>query len=90
MRETWVCAIKYVNYYSWPCLTYTNAAKTFLYLDKIVIVHLVQYRQVVRSTKLKLDNSQRTPLPVEPPSEPSKELHIHIEHIRKPYTDDTG
>ena len=52
--------------------------------------HLVQSRQDVRSTKPKVDNSQPTPTPIEPPRYLSKELHLHIKHTRKLYTDDNG
>ena len=52
--------------------------------------HIVQSRQGVISTKTKLDNSQTTTPAVGLPINPSQELHIHIEHTIKLYTDDTG
>ena len=53
--------------------------------------NLVQSRQGVISKKPKLDNSQTTITPtVGPPIKPSWELHTHIEHIRKLYTEYTG
>ena len=52
--------------------------------------HLVQSRQRLRSTKPKFDNSQTITPTVGPPREPYRELHIHIKHISKLYTDDPG
>ena len=55
------------------------------------MVHLVQTRQGVKSTKPKLDNqshSHPTPTPKEPRAQ-SKKLHVRIEHISKLDTDDT-
>ena len=89
VRYTWWQAIKCGNYSSWKGLTYTNPAKYFPSSDRTVMKHLIQSRQGVRSTKPKLYDSQTITLTVGPPIEPSQELHTHIEHIRKLYTDDT-
>ena len=52
--------------------------------------HLVQSIQGARSLKTKLDHSQATITPeVGTQIKPSQEIHIHIEHIRKLYTDNT-
>ena len=69
VQYTWIQTIKYGNYSSWPGLTYANTTRFCPSLDKTIMVHLVQYRQGVQSTKPKVDKSHPTPPPVEPPSE---------------------
>ena len=90
VRYTWLCAIKCGKYSSWTGLMYANADKYFSYSDETIMGHIVQSRQGVWSTKPKLVNIQTTTPTVGPPIEPSWELHIHIENMIKPYTDDTG
>ena len=90
VRDTWLRAIKCGNYSSFPGLTYANADIYCPYLDETIMVHIVQDRQGVRSTKPKLDHSQTITSTVVPPSKPSWELYIHIEHISKLYTYNTG
>ena len=57
VQDTWICAIKCGDYSSWPGLTYSNAAKRIPSSDKTIMVHLVQSRQSVCSTKPKVDES---------------------------------
>ena len=53
VRDIWLQAIKCVNYYSWPGLTYTNDARYCQSSDKTIMGHLIQYIQGVISTKPK-------------------------------------
>ena len=54
VKDTWLKAIKNNNYASWPGLTYENARKYCPSADETLKGHLVQTRQVIRSTKPKV------------------------------------
>ena len=61
--------------------------------DETIKVHIVQSRQGVRSTKPKILRRQipdTAPKESHLPTTSSRELHMHIVHISKLYTDDTG
>ena len=97
VRNTWLRAIKAGNYASWPGLTYQNAAKYCPDADETLQGHMVQTRQGVRSTHQhpRRQRIDRPPLSTDhdaPPTvhAPTNELHIHVEHVSKLYTDDTG
>ena len=91
VRDTWIRDIKCGNYSSWTRLTYTNTVRYCPSSDKIIMGHLVQYKQGVISTKSKIYMIQTTITPnVVPPSKPHQELHIHIKQIIKLYMDYTG
>ena len=97
VRHTWLRAIKAGNYASWPGLTYQNAAKYCPDADETLRRHMVQTRQGVRSTHPHQRRHRHDP--PQPPlahdnllttQSPTNELHIHVEHVSKLYTDDTG
>ena len=100
VRDTWLTYIKAGNYSTWPGLTYRNAAKYCPSADATILGHMTQCRQGVRSTKPRSPPPPRptppTDLPdphdaVSPlPAEPSNEVHIHVRHVSRLYTDDTG
>ena len=48
--------------------------------------HMVQTRQGVRSTKPRSKKPKNPMMPEEPP----RELHVHVRHVSRLYTDDTG
>ena len=86
VKYTWLRAIKASNYATWPGLTYNNAAKYCPDTDATIMGHMLQTRQGVRSTK---------PRPKKPKNamtteEPSREIHVHVRHVSRLYTDDTG
>ena len=93
VRATWLKAIKVLNNRTWSGLTLVNATAYFPLAEKTIKGHIVQSRQVIRSTKPKIPQQpipytspDKSPLP----STKSKELHMHTVHISKLYTDDTG
>ena len=82
---------------SLPGLTYQNAAKYCPDADETLRGHMVQARQGVRSTNPHQPRQQYDPLPPPishddplPTQSPTNELHIHVEHISRLYTDNTG
>ena len=99
VRSTWLAVIKAGNYSSWPGLTYANANafKISSDFDETLKVHLKQTRQVLCSTSRKApprttvvsDQPNPPVIPVLPPNMSNK-LHIHVEHVSKLYTNDTG
>ena len=88
VRSKWLTSISYGNYSSWPGLTLTNTTHYFPLSKDTIIGHLVQKRQVVRSTKPKIPATS-SPVP-QLPQVRSDELHIQVTPISKLYTDDTG
>ena len=86
IKDTWLRAIKAGNYATWPGLTYNNAVKYCPNTDATIIGHMVQTRQGVRSTKSR-PKKPKNPMT---PEEPSRELHVHVRHVSRLYTDDTG
>ena len=91
VRDTWIRSIKCGIFYSWPGLTYSNTAWYCPSSDKTIMGYILHSRQGVISTKHELYCIQTTiKTTVGPPRKPSRELHIHIEHIRKLYTDENG
>ena len=103
VKSTWLKEIKHGNYYSWPGLTYNNAAKYCPQSVQTINVHMVQSSQGVRSTKKtkhqKHNNqkkkSQETIQKQSDtadilPQQKTKETHIWDQPIRKLYTDDCG
>ena len=93
VRNTWLRDIKEDNYRTWPRLTLANATEYCPSADENIKGHIVQSRQGVCSTK---PNIPQIPIPETSPEEAplpstiSRELHMHIVHISKLYTDDTG
>ena len=95
VRNTWLQAITSGNFESWPGLTYRNEAKSWPITDETLKGNMAQVRQRVQSTNTKPQNN---PTPQNnlskaisiPRNTPSNEIHIQVEHTRKPYTDDTG
>ena len=106
VRSTWLHAIKARNYSSWPGLTLTNATKYCPSANETILGHLVQGRQGVRSTRRECHGTRSSATPAtmpaptgdtehkapdnQPSYQPSKEMHIQVQHISKLYTDDTG
>ena len=86
VKDTWLQAIKAGNYATWPGLAYNNAAKYYPDTDATIMVHMVQTLQGVHSTKPR-PKKPKNPMT---PEELSRELHVHVRHVSRLYTDDTG
>ena len=97
VRSTWIAVIKAGDYYSWPGLTYANAFKISPDSDEKLKIHLKQTCQGLHSNSRKAPPRPTTAAapPIRPvltilPPVMSKELHIHVEHVSKLYTNNTG
>ena len=94
VKQTWLDAAKAGNCDSFDGLTYSNIARYCPDSDEIILGHLAQQHQNVRSTR---PHEPRTPtgLPspvINPatPVVPSNALHLTVVPLSKLYTDDTG
>jgi hypothetical protein len=94
VKQTWLDAAKAGNCDSFDGLTYSNIARYCPDSDEIILGHLAQQHQNVRSTR---PREPRTPtgLPspvINPatPVVPSNALHLTVVPLSKLYTDDTG
>jgi len=74
VRQTWLYAIKAGNCDTFEGLTYSNAAKYCPDADEMIMGHLAQQRQNVRSTKPK--QPPPVPLVVLPPPAPTASNHL--------------
>ena len=93
VRDTWLSTIKEGNYRTCPGLTLDNVTAYFPSVDETIKGHMVQLLQRFRSTKTK--KILRTIPSISPynsplPSTTSSKIHMHIVHIIKPYTYNTG
>ena len=97
VKQTWLDAIKAGNCDTFEGLTYSNAAKYCPDSDEMIMGHLTQQRQNVRSTKPK----QPTPAPLVLPSlplvlppppiaSPSNLIFVKTHLLSKLCTNDTG
>jgi hypothetical protein len=81
-KQTWLDAIKAGNCDSFDGLTYSNAVRYCPDADEIILGHLAQQRQNVRSTKPRPPALNPAPLlPAIAPKEPelpSNEVHIRV------------
>ncbi len=57
VKETWIDAIKYGNFLTWPGLTTTTVRKHFPDSDETQQGHMKKQRQRVRSTRTKIDTN---------------------------------
>ena len=87
VQSTWLKSISAWNYSLWPGLTLDKATKYFPSADAIIMGHLVQKRQGVRSTKPKPPTTSSPEYPI--PRIRSNELFLQVAPISKLYTDDT-
>ena len=100
VRSICLYAIKSGNYASWPGLTRNKARNYCPSANKMILGHLVQGRQGLRSTKRGRRGARSPATPATMPAPTggtsdnklshSKELYIQVRHISKLYTDDTG
>ena len=81
VRSTWLKDISAGNYSTWPGLTLANSSKYYPSATATIMGHLVQKRQVVRSTKTKLNAT--SPQEQQLPQVQSNGLHIHVTPISK-------
>ena len=86
--STWLKAIGAVIYSSWPGITLDNATKYCPSAKATIMGHLVQKRQVVRSTKPNPPPPSFTEEPM--PQVRSNKLFLQVTPISKFYTDNTG
>jgi hypothetical protein len=89
VKQTWLNAIKASNCNTFDGLTYSNAARYCLDTDKMIMGHLAQQRQNVRSTKPK--PTLLAPLAVLPPpiATPSNQVFVVTNPLSKLFTNDT-
>jgi hypothetical protein len=89
-KQMWLNTIKAGNRDTFDGLTYSNAARYCPDDDKMIIGHLAQQRQYVRSTKPM--TTSLAPLAVLPPpiSMPSNQDFVVTKLLSKLFTDDTG
>jgi hypothetical protein len=100
VKDTWLKAIKAGNYQSQPGLTHQNASKYCPVPIETLKGHMIHTCQNVQSTKPKVPKVQVTvPMHVSENNDTNpvlaenslvNELHIHIEHRSKLYTNETG
>ena len=93
VRDTWLWAIKDGNYATWPGLTYNNSAKYCPDKYETIMGHMVQTLQGACSTnpKKKPTNAKTSSsMAMKTPEELSHEIHIHVQHASRLYTDDMG
>ena len=103
VKSTWLKSIKKLNFYTWPGVTYTNAAKYFPHSVETIKGHMVQSSEGVRSakkTKHQARDNKKGPnngtqekhseVGYIPPPHKTKELHIWYQPISKLYTDGCG
>ena len=88
VRSTWLTDISAVNYYSWPGLTLANSTKYCPLATATIMGDLVQKRQGVWSTKLKIPATSSSVQQL--PQIRSNELYLQVTPISKLYTDATG
>jgi hypothetical protein len=90
VKQTLLNAIKAGNCDTFKGLTYSNAAKYCPDADEMIMGHLAQQRQNVRSTKAKL--TSLPPLVVLPPpiEAPSNQVFVATKPLSKLFTDNTG
>ena len=74
IKSTCLRAVTAGDLATWPGLTYSNAAKYFLQSIETLKVHMVQSRQVVWSTKDKIDTQQPTTREMEDLTTPEKQM----------------
>jgi hypothetical protein len=58
VKETWIDAIKYGNFVTWPGLTTTTVRKHFPDSDKTQQGHMRKQRRGVRSMRTKIDTNE--------------------------------
>jgi hypothetical protein len=94
VKQTWLEAIKAVNFEFLDGLTYSNTARYCPDADKTIMGHLAQQHQNVWSTKAPPSVPDQSPLlsakAPQASTLPSNEVYIRIYPIGKLYTDDTG
>jgi hypothetical protein len=92
VKDSWFEAIKADNCDTFDGLTYLNVSQYCLDSDEIILGHLAQTGQNVRSSKLaKPPPTARPPLELLlPPIDASREVFIRVYPISKLYLDDTG
>ena len=81
VRSTWLKAISAGNYSSWPGLTLANATNYCPSATAIIMEHLVQKRQGVRSTRPKLPTTSSPDQQL--PRVHSNEIFIQVIPISK-------
>jgi len=90
VKQTWLDAIKAGNCDTFNSLTYSNAAKYCPDSDEMIMGHLAQQRQNVRSTKPKQPTSLQIVCPPPPVATPSNQVFVMTQLLSKLFTDDTG
>ncbi len=82
VEETWLKAVQWVNYNSWPLINITNVAGYFPESEEMQKGHMRGQRQGVHSTKKKApDIFSDTPTP--PPHESKRDIFICIYELKK-------
>jgi hypothetical protein len=90
VKQTWLDAIKAGNCDTFDGLTYSNAAKYCPDSDEMIMGHLAQQRQNVRSTKPKQPALAPLVCPPPPVDTPSNQVYVVTQPLSKLITDDTG
>jgi hypothetical protein len=90
VKQSWLNTIKAGNWDTFDGLTYSNAARYCPDADEMIMGHLAQQRQNVRSTKPKLPSL--APLVVLPPpiATPSNQVFVVTQPLSKLFTNNTG
>jgi hypothetical protein len=90
----WLEAIKAGNCDTFDGLTYSNAARYSPNSNNMIMGHLAQQHQNVRSTKPKAPKAtpspELPPMPLSTVEEPSNQVFVKVYPLSKLYTSDTG
>jgi hypothetical protein len=90
VKQTWLDAIKAGNCDTFNGLTYSNAANYCLDSDDMIMGHLAQQRQNVRSTKSKLPTPAPLVVRPAPVATPSNQVFVMIKPLSKLLTNNIG
>jgi hypothetical protein len=91
VKETWLDAIKYGNFGTWPGLTTTTVRKHFPGSDETQQGHTKKQCQGVRSTRTKIDTNKEGTHQKETPPKKMRNVYIQIYNTSETmHTDQSG